>query len=156
MVYQTFSSLINGIENELENALNEGGVRDKAKNSLSRSVQEQVYNRKSSGDYRTGALKASSDTTLIKSDGGLLLSVFNNPEKMNGFIDSYGNEAHTSWVTNNTQHENIVLWTVEGNEGSPLYSYRGRNFISYAYDDITNNMVKWIRQSLQARGVKTL
>jgi len=154
MVYETFSSLIKGIEEELETVVN-GSVAKRAEDSLARAVQEKVYNRASSGKYRTGALRVSSDTKVQKVNDGLLISVFNNPEKMVGFYDDFGNRAHTSWVDGDEYHDSIVRWTVDGNN-SPLYNYKGRNFISYAYDDITNNMVKWLRQSLQARGVKTL
>lgn len=147
MVHLTYSSLILDIRNELELAMNQS-VSQKAEDSLRSSIDEHVYSRQSSGEFRTGSLKNSVDSVIEKEGDEILLSIFNNTEKMTQNYPSV--DARYP----NDNRENIVLWLNDGHRG--IWDYQATNFIEHARDAINVSFETWLKQSLMQRGIKVI
>lgn len=147
MVHLTYSGLIADIRNELELAVRQS-VSIKAEESLRSSIDEHVYARSSSGDFRTGSLKESVDSRIEKESDEIILSVFNNQNKMTQNYPS----VDARYPDDN--RENIVLWLNDGHGG--IWNYQATNFIEHARDSINNSFENWLKQSLMQRGIKVI
>jgi len=146
MVHMTFTTLVFDIRNELRIAANRSS--EKAENSLRNSIDEHVYARASSGEFRTGSLKNSVDSTVENDGDEIVVSVFNNTEKMTQDYPS----VDARFPQDNK--DNIVLWLNDGHRG--IWDYNATNFIEHARDAINISFETWLKQALMQRGIKLI
>jgi hypothetical protein len=142
----TFTTLVFDIRNELRIAANRSS--EKAENSLRNSIDEHVYARASSGEFRTGSLKNSVDSTVENDGDEIVVSVFNNTEKMTQDYPS----VDARFPQDNK--DNIVLWLNDGHRG--IWDYNATNFIEHARDAINISFETWLKQALMQRGIKLI
>ena len=149
MVYRTLNTLLGGIEKEIGNVLRES-VAKASEEELKRSIDKKVYARQSSGLFRTGSLKNSVFSEVLKNDGGddLVLSVYNNKDKMTQDYPSLGHGEGSS----NDNRDKIVKWLNDGHRG--IWDYEATNFIQDAKTGINNNVLRWLLIGLRNKGIK--
>ncbi len=146
MIHMTFTTLVADIRNELRIGANTSS--EKAKDSLRDSIDEHVYARASSGKFRTGSLKNSVDS-IVENDGDeIVVSVFNNTEKMTQDYPS----VDARFPQDN--REDIVRRLNDGHRG--IWDYNATNFIEHARDAINISFETWLKQSLMQRGIKLI
>ena len=149
MVYRTLNTLLGGIEKEITSVLRES-VAKASEEELKRSIDRKVYARQSSGLFRTGSLKNSVFSEVLKNDGGddLVLSVYNNKDKMTQNYPSLGHGESSS----NDNRDKIVKWLNDGHRG--IWDYEATNFIQDAKTGINNNILRWLLIGLKNKGIK--
>jgi hypothetical protein len=141
--YNTFSQLVSGTMNALESGLN-GSIGTMAIEEYKASLQQNVYSRPASGDFRTYDLLQAVDSPVERKGNQVSISVFNNPAMMK--------EEHRSWVDGSSQKDNIVEWLNSGH-GYPLYQYPATYFVDFARSEIYNKILNWTITNLKSKGI---
>jgi len=147
MIYPTFDTLMRAIESEVEGVLKES-VSKSTEQSLKRSLETNVYARQSSGEFRTGSLRRSVFSEVLKDDekDDLVLSTYNNPEKMDNMYPSLGANGSPD-----NRGYNIINWINGGHGG--IWDYEPTYFIREARNDVNKNIVRWFSIGLRNKGI---